>query len=206
MLKKSIILILFTIASSAYAQKCHYSWELSSLGMNIGSAEDDIYLEAKKVSIKSTFIPSDFLKTFNVKNINRNINYDNQLNFLDKQEYHFKNKKEFKMESNRDNISADGKTFEKKHNLTIDSTSFPYIYNLYTQNGQELPKNVNILTKNKVMYGEIYKEIDRFSTTGENWSILVNFEPINKTPTKILIKTDSQNVTATLKEKRCQNQ
>lgn len=206
MLKQIIFSTLIIINASAYGQTCNYSWELFSLGIKIGNSEDIVKINDKNISILSNFTPTDFLKNFNVHQIDRTINYDGQLNFLNKKEFYFKNKKEFKIEDNKENIDADNKTFEKKHSLSVDGTSFPYIYNIINNIGKELPKNVNILTKNKVIYGAIDVKSEYFATYSDNWSILVYFDQPNKTPNKIIINNASQIVTANLKEKMCRNQ
>ncbi len=205
MLKKIVFSTLIIINASAYGQTCNYSWDLFSLGIKIGNSEDTVKINDKNISILSNFTPTDFLKNFNVHKIDRSINYDGQLNFVNKKEFYFKNKKEFKIEDNKDNIKVDNQTFEKKNSLSIDGTSFPYIYNIINHIGKELPKNVNILTKNKVIYGTIDVKTEHFATYSDNWSILVYFDQPHKTPNKIIINSGSQIVTANLKEKTCQN-
>lgn len=167
MLKKTVLCIFLTVTSSAYAQKCVYLWELNSLGVSIGSSEDEVYVSHNKIYINSIFSPSNFLRKFNVQNINRSINYDGNLNFLNKKELYLKNKKEFNIESNKEIILAEGKSFDKKFPLTVDSTSFPYVKNIANQIGQELPNQANILTKNKVIYGEIQQHVDHLLTSGK---------------------------------------
>lgn len=205
MLKKYFLLILLNFTSSVYAQTCVYDWEISSLGLKIGKTQDKVKINNNEISIQSSFIPNEFLKTFNVHPINRHIIYDEQLKFIKKQEFYYKNKQEFKITAIKEQFISEEKKYEIKHPLTIDSTSFPYIYNLSNNLGKDLPPNVNILTKNKAIYGKLIKEADYFVTSGEKWSILVYFEPKNKTPNKILIKNETQNVTAILKEKVCTN-
>lgn len=202
-IKNYLLIILFLFNFPVYAKNCKYNWEVYSLGFHIGNSEDELHVEEDFIWVNSIFQPSEFLKSFKVENIERFIQYDSNLNFLRKREFYLKNKKEYNLQYKSNQIFSDNNlSFEKKHNLTIDSTVFPYIYFLNNKINITNITNVNILTKNKVIYGELFFDKNNFYIKNKDLKLQV-FIKEDRQPYKILINKDNQSLTINLKEKIC---
>lgn len=218
-MKKTIIFASIFFASQSFAKDtCSASWDLYMGKSPIGKMSDIITKSGNEVEITSSYIPSGLATLFNVKVVTRTVKFQSNKLLSRQEEIQNQSKKETliwkKMGENNweksiNNTVQDSAVISNS-NLTIDSTSLPYLFQLDILEKKPNEQSVNVINKNKPYAGKISidstsddkeKKLKVFFKTEKNTGTI--YFNSNGEPLEMLFSDPKINFTAYIADNNC---
>jgi hypothetical protein len=187
-MKKSIFLISLLLCNHAFAKDvCKTVWKIESLGVPVGISTDVFTRNNNTIEITSSYIPSGIAATFNVKQVNRIVRFQDKALIFRQEEVIGKGKDivswskdiEGNWQKMINDTPSDHTVFQNQY-ITLDSTSLPYLFQLGVLINKPSQQGVNVVTKYTPYQGKV--TIDTIAD-----------DPIKKS--KIYFKTEKNNGT-----------